>query len=99
MRARTFSNEYPPSTVDGSNVMVAATCMWFDGDSRYRKLASSPLSRSISCLGLLLTGSQPPTNVAASPMEFRHDRLTCLYEPGHEAAIRQHARGMAGVHG
>src|SRR3954451_8046360 len=47
----------------------------------------------------LLTGSQPVTCVVAPPGEFRHHRLTCLYEGGHEAPVGENARRVPGVHG
>ena len=42
---RTFSKEYPPSTVEGSKTATEATCIWLAGDSRYRNVASMPVSR------------------------------------------------------
>ena len=47
-RSRTFSNEYPPGTVEGSKMAVAATCMWFVAVSRYRNDASIPVSRCMA---------------------------------------------------
>src|ERR1035437_6046146 len=46
------ANEYPPGTVAGSTTDVMTTCIWRFGLSRYKKLASRPLRRSMGIRSL-----------------------------------------------
>ncbi len=45
--SRILSKEYPPGTVDGSKTAAIETCMCRLGVSRYRNVASSPVSCSM----------------------------------------------------